>query len=113
MTRNAHAVVEQLAFSVYPESGQGADLRATAVDVAPPIAVTDGERQTDRGVRIVQQMAVRRLLPVEALRLQGFPDDHLDGLGLADSVKYRMAGNAVAVPVATWIGQRLVKKTQQ
>jgi site-specific DNA-cytosine methylase len=47
-------VDEQLvAFSVYPESGQGADLWATEAAVAPPIAATDGERATDRGLRIV------------------------------------------------------------
>jgi DNA (cytosine-5)-methyltransferase 1 len=59
-------------------------------------------------IAVQQEMAVRRLLPVETLRLQGFPDDHLDGLGLADSVRYRMVGNAVCVPVATWIARRMV-----
>lgn len=56
----------------------------------------------------VADLAVRRLTPLECLRLQGFPDDWLDGLGLADSVKYRMVGNAVAVPVVAWIAHRMV-----
>jgi len=51
--------------------------------------------------------AVRRLTPRECARLQGFPDDWLDGLGLADSTKYRMCGNAVAVPVVEWIIRRI------
>lgn len=54
-------------------------------------------------------LAVRRLTPLECLRLQGFPDDWLDGLGLADSVKYRMVGNAVAVPVVEWIARRMME----
>jgi DNA (cytosine-5)-methyltransferase 1 len=52
---------------------------------------------------------VRRLMPDECCRLQGFPDDWLDlDPPLADGPKYRMLGNAVAVPVAEWIGRRIV-----
>jgi len=52
-------------------------------------------------------MAVRRLTPVECERLQGFPDDGT--AGFADSTRYRMMGNAVAVVVARWIGRRIVR----
>lgn len=55
---------------------------------------------------------VRRLLPVEAERLQGFPDEWTavggDGKALSDSARYRALGNAVAVPVAAWIARRIV-----
>jgi DNA (cytosine-5)-methyltransferase 1 len=54
-------------------------------------------------------MAVRRLLPVECCRLQGFPDWWLDDLGLSDSAKYRMLGNAVCVPVVEWLAARLAE----
>ena len=58
-------------------------------------------------------MTVRRLTPVECCRLQGFPDDWLDveykGKPLSDSARYRMLGNAVAVPVAEWIGKRILE----
>jgi DNA (cytosine-5)-methyltransferase 1 len=50
-------------------------------------------------------MAVRRLLPVECERLQGFPDHWTTGR--SDSARYRLLGNAVCVPVAAWIGRRL------
>jgi len=57
-------------------------------------------------------MTVRRLTPVECCRLQGFPDTWLDveykGKPLSDSARYRMLGNAVAVPVARWIGERIL-----
>jgi DNA (cytosine-5)-methyltransferase 1 len=42
----------------------------------------------------------RRLAPWEYLRLQGFPDDHADGVPKA--VRYRLAGNAIPPPVAAW-----------
>lgn len=54
---------------------------------------------------------VRRLMPVECLRLQGLPDDWLDGIGLSDSAKYRLIGNSVARPVIGWIGRRIVEST--
>ncbi|MHC4336308.1 MAG: DNA cytosine methyltransferase [Planctomycetota bacterium] len=50
---------------------------------------------------------VRRLTPKEACRLQGLPDDWVDGEGQSDSAKYRQLGNAVCEPVVRWIGQRI------
>ena len=50
---------------------------------------------------------VRRLTPLECERLQGFPDDWT--AGQFDSGRYRMLGNAVAVPVVEWIAKRLVE----
>jgi DNA (cytosine-5)-methyltransferase 1 len=70
--------------------------------VAEP--VTGSNRQPGG---ITDGAMVRRLTPRECERLQGFPDDWTDGQ--ADSVRYRQLGNAVAVPVAEWIIQRLVK----
>ena len=52
-------------------------------------------------------MGVRRLTPRECERLQGFPDDWT--AGFKDSTRYRMLGNAVAVPVAAWLGRRIVE----
>jgi DNA (cytosine-5)-methyltransferase 1 len=56
---------------------------------------------------VASNLAVRRLTPLECTRLQGYPDDWLDGLGLADSAKYRMLGNSVAVPCVEWIARRI------
>ena len=64
--------------------------------------------------------AVRRLTPLEAERLQGFPDGWTVPGGLTpkkieslDSARYAALGNAVTVPVAEWIGKRLVNATQR
>jgi DNA (cytosine-5)-methyltransferase 1 len=55
---------------------------------------------------IVSQGRVRRLMPIEMERLQGFPDNWTDGQ--ADSNRYKQMGNAVSVPVAEWIIKRMV-----
>ena len=44
---------QQVAYSITPEGGQGADLKAIPTDTAPSLTANSGERQTDRGVRIV------------------------------------------------------------
>lgn len=48
---------------------------------------------------------VRRLTPTECERLQGFPDGWT--AWQSDSTRYKQLGNAVAVPVAEWIGKRI------
>ena len=59
-------------------------------------------------------MAVRRLLPVECERLQGFPDGYTlipyRGKPAADGPRYKALGNSFAVPVIRWIGQRIQEK---
>lgn len=61
---------------------------------------------------VLGPMGVRRLTPRECERLQGFPDDwtrwDADGNELPDSARYRMMGNAVAVPVAEWVARQLL-----
>ena len=58
---------------------------------------------------------VRRLTPLETERLQGFPDnwtmpkESIDNLDTLDSARYHACGNAVSVPVAEWLGHRLVE----
>lgn len=58
---------------------------------------------------------VRRLTPLEAERLQGFPDnwtmpkEQVDSLDMLDSARYHACGNAVSVPVAEWIGHRIAE----
>lgn len=63
-------------------------------------------------------VGVRRLTPTETERLQGFPDGWSclcqplaaydpHACICPDSPRYRAMGNAVTVPVITWLGQRL------
>lgn len=81
-------------------------------DGAAKTPSADAEGRGNRGHGIRDGMRVRRLMPVECARLQGFPDDHLElDPPLSDGAKYRMLGNAVAVPVAEWIGRRIMERT--
>ena len=56
-------------------------------------------------------MAVRRLTPLECERLQGFPDNYTaishNRKPAADGPRYKALGNSMAVPVLTWIGERI------
>ena len=59
---------------------------------------------------------IRRLTPVECLRLPGFPDDGFEGVpGYSDTKAYRAVGNSVAIPCVEWIFQQVLKfdKTQE
>lgn len=68
---------------------------------------------SNRSRNFLVNTAVRRLTPLECERLQGFPDNWtLLGAGgkqISDAQRYRMMGNAVAVPVVEWIAQRLMR----
>ena len=59
---------------------------------------------------IIRHGRVRRLMPLECWRLQGFNDVQFNkavATGLKDGHLYKMAGNAVSVPVVSAIGRRL------
>ena len=63
---------------------------------------------------VTPAMDVRRLLPVECERLQGFPDDHtkIPYRGkpadlCPDGPRYKSIGNSKSVPVVAWLGKRI------
>ena len=67
---------------------------------------------------VFHKMAVRRLMPIECERLQGFPNNYTlipwDKLSSVDclifskdSPRYKALGNSMAVPVMRWIGKRI------
>lgn len=66
-----------------------------------------GGRHVEAGDVAGTASGVRRLTPTECERLQGFPDGWTEGH--SDSARYRMLGNAVSVPVAEWIGRRIME----
>ena len=65
-----------------------------------------GPLDTSQTKAMASPQGVRRLTPLECERLQGFPDNWT--AGQSDTQRYRQMGNAVAVPVAEWVGRRLV-----
>ena len=62
---------------------------------------------------------IRRLTPRECWRLQGFTDEQFDKVisaGISDTQLYKMAGNAVSVPVISAFGKqikRILNKKQR
>lgn len=68
----------------------------------------DSNNGSRRHNGVATQQGVRRLMPIECERLQGFPDNWIAG---SDSARYRMLGNAVSVPVIEWIARRIKENT--
>jgi DNA (cytosine-5)-methyltransferase 1 len=66
---------------------------------------------------VATQWAVRRLLPVECERLQGFPDGWTDvihrGKPAADGPRYKAIGNSKATTVVRWIGKRILRAVEE
>lgn len=97
-----------VAFSCKDSGGDATD------DLTPTLRTMGHDDSHANGggqVAIHSGMMVRRLLPVECCRLQGFPDSHLDitfrGKPACDGPKYRGLGNSFAVPCILWIGKRI------
>ncbi len=60
--------------------------------------------------------SVRRLMPKECFRLQGYTDDQFDKLveiGIPEAQLYKMAGNSVTTNVVTAIGLKLIQEIQK
>ena len=75
--------------------------------IAPCLTASDCKEP--RMVKIGDK--VRRLTPKECFRLQGFKDEMVKlgyKLGISDTQLYKMAGNAVSVPVVEWVAQRVL-----
>jgi len=72
----------------------------------------EAQSRTNKGMGVMQSMAVRRLTPVECERLQGFPDNYTNipwrkSDESPDGPRYKALGNSMAVPVMAWIGRRI------
>ena len=85
-------------------------------------AIQDGTSYTltatDRHA-VSDGLQVRRLMPVECERLQGFPTGHTQipwrgkpAADCPDSLRYKAIGNSMAVPVMHWIGERIQQVNQ-
>ncbi len=57
---------------------------------------------------ILDDKGVRKLTPRECFNLQGFPESYTLPTQLSDSKLYKLAGNAVSVPVITLILKRIM-----
>ena len=80
-------------------------------EVTDALTSCDGGTHADSKPHVAYSGGVRRLLPVECERLQGFPDNWTAityrGKPAADAPRYKSLGNSMAVPVMHWIGTRI------
>ena len=56
---------------------------------------------------IIKKKRIRRLTPIECERLQGFPDNHTEGV--SDTQRYRQMGNSITVNVMMELFKKLLK----
>ncbi|TDR30657.1 DNA cytosine methyltransferase [Hydromonas duriensis] len=88
------------------QSNAGAAVSMPIGTEISPTLTTSAEK-----VAIFNSYEVRRLMPVECERLQGFPDHYTlvsyRGAPAKDSPRYAALGNSMAVPVMHWIGKRI------
>lgn len=81
------------------------------------IASTESARQYKDATDIVCQPVsewsdaschlLRRLVPLECERLQGYPDGWTDVPGASDSARYKALGNSVAIPCVEYLMERV------
>lgn len=71
----------------------------------------DGGKPGQGYPAVMTPWAVRRLIPKECAKLQGFPPDHtaiiVRGKPAADGPQYKALGNSMAVPCISWIMERM------
>jgi DNA (cytosine-5)-methyltransferase 1 len=100
--------VPTVAYSVALRGRDGGATAELGDDVAGCLRASSGGG--DKAHALVG-MRVRRLMPVECERLQGFPDGHtaitVRGKPAADGPRYKAIGNSMAVPVMAWLGRRI------
>ena len=60
-----------------------------------------------------RKYVLRRLTPLECLRLQGLPDWWCDGANGSDSAIYKMCGNGLAIPCAYDVMRRVAKALEE
>ena len=87
-------------------------------EIANTLKASDGKR-VDPGACVLEEKPgkrkyiVRRLMPVECCRLQGFPDWWCDGVEGSDSAQYRMWGNGIALPCAFDVLSRIAEEMRR
>lgn len=87
------------------------------MDVVGALAAEPGMKQTayiaQGGGMEEPQYVVRRITPIEAERLQGFPDGWTDieynGKPAPDTLRYKALGNSMTVNVMRWLAERILE----
>jgi len=91
--------------NIYPSGSENGD-------VISPDGISKTLKSGENSPKILENMKIRRLTPVECERLQGFPDNWTkyghDDKEMSDTQRYKMMGNAVTTNVVTSIVRKLI-----
>lgn len=100
-----------------PAGDEHHNLVSYAPDIAPSISSSGppysrtGNERVEADALVCSNFRVRRLMPLECERLQGFPDNYTNvlfrGKPATDSPRYKALGNSMATPVIRWLGERI------
>ena len=121
-----------VAFGEYADDGTASTMKARDYKDATDLAVmaVHGTQDPDTNIElahtlgrnqgqenaILSNLAVRRLMPVECERLQGFPDNWTNvpyrGKPAAGGHRYKAIGNSKAIPCVQWLGRRIKKQIE-
>lgn len=118
---NGHGIADNVAHTIDQAQGQAVahpvvlgglqDHQTPRTDGASPCLPSAMGEGGGHIPVVTHQMAVRRLLPVECERLQGFEDDHTNvpyrGKSSPDGPRYKAIGNSMATNCMEWIGLRI------
>lgn len=107
-----HAVAQLVDQPMIVDGTRVNDVRVDASGIAPSLISRMGTGgNTVPMLMPSETMLIRRLTEIECERLMGWNDDHTrfraDGKETPSTQRYKMCGNGVAAPVATWIAERI------
>lgn len=88
-------------------------VRANKGGVCPTLTANMGMGGHNVPLIINNQNKIRKLLPVECLKLQGFPDNFIIPSELCDSRVYKQAGNAVSVNVVKRVASNIKQAMEE
>jgi DNA (cytosine-5)-methyltransferase 1 len=87
----------------------GRNGRGAPDNVAAPLDA-EGGATSDKRQMVTTGQIIRRLTPVECLRLQGLPDDWLEGVAkYSDTKAYKAIGNGLAIDCAQWMIEKMLE----
>lgn len=84
-------------------------VRANKCGVCPTLTANMGMGGHNVPLILDNKNRIRKLLPIECLKLQGFPNDFIIPNALCDSRIYKQAGNAVSVNVIKRVAEQIKK----
>ena len=106
---NSKQITDRFALVSQQKSGEGIDTKSGPSEKALACLDTRQKRRNSADQTYVYEKpeGLRHLSHAERESLQGFPAGWTDGI--PHSARERTIGNAVTVPVARWLGERIVE----